>query len=121
MAFENPWTPITTNGFASGSVTNTAKRLAGSGGISSSRPSGATGARVQVLANDTAQFTDLTVICRFRVDGTNPTSSTGLVLGHGDFYECRTPEEIDQFLLISADGTDQVNVSVQFYANTLAG
>jgi hypothetical protein len=115
----NPWQPVPAaqKGFDQGSVTNTAKDIATV--TAANIPTNATGARIQFQADSGASFTDSNVIVRFTPDGTTPTTSIGFFLGSGDWYEVKTAEELKLIQFISAEGTNQVNINVQYYYNTM--
>lgn len=113
MSFVDPKTPISSadSGAGSGSATNTAVTLVSQ----LARPAEANMAVVQFVADSGAAFSDSTAIARVRLDGGAPTTSEGFLFGDKDFLELKTVAEINQLQLISAEGSNRVNIYIQYY------
>lgn len=108
---KEPWQVIleADSGYDQQSVGGTAAGL--------SIPTGATGATINVEA--AAADLGGGRILRYRLDGGDPTSSVGNVVGDGAQINLINQSQLQAFKAISATANTQI-LNVQFYYNTLS-
>lgn len=106
MSFNSIDTPLVTNGFQTVVVNSTVQTLA--------PPINAVSAQIQVLKGSGA-FTDVQRVIRFTQADTDPSTTTGQVLGDREFIKLENKAQMEAFKFISAETAISGQLSIQYF------